>query len=237
MITWEYIKQLPTGALGVVTAFFMYQALAYLIRIKEKWWCKALLAIACWQASITIIFIGDIVNLPLSMSIFLIIMWFTCEGTKLKKFTLGLLFSSTIFAFNGFYDEGVGFAAHHYHLDELYGDLYLVGRLLFAVFLYLAIRLQRTERDFELSASLWRLMLWLSFCPLGILFSVILLRSPFAGRGEPLMRCGFIFSGDLVFYRAFAGAGSFGEAAEDGERNSAGKPESAVLRGNGTAAV
>lgn len=149
-----------------------------------------------------IIYIGDSVNLPLSMVIFLIILRFTCEGTGWKKLTLGLMFVSTIFAFNGFYDNCVGFIAHRYGKDSLYADMYLVGRLCFAVFLYLLIRIQKAERDFELSPSLWRLMLLLTFCPLGIMLSEILLRSPFTRMGESILSDTALF---LVVIMSFIG--------------------------------
>lgn len=184
MRIWEYVWKMLPGALGLAAAVFVYLALTCLIPIKEKRWRKVLLYIGCWQASFMIIYIGDVFNLSFGMAIFLAALWIACEGTGLKKFTLGLMFGSTIFAFNGFWDNGVAFAAHYYEKDDFFGDMYLVGRLVFAMLLYLAIRLQRVERDFELSRPLWRLMLLLTFSPMGIMVSIILLSSPYANMGS-----------------------------------------------------
>lgn len=157
----------------MLAAVFIYLSLSCLIRIKGKLWCKRLFYISCRQVSFMIIFIGDLVNLSCSMILFLIVLWITCEGTRLKRFTLGLMFSSAISAFNGFYDNCVAFAAHSFCLDYFYANIYTEAWLFFAIFLYRAIRFQKTERDFELSEPLWQLMLLLTLSPLGIMLSVI----------------------------------------------------------------
>ena len=63
----ESVKNLMLSGLGVAAAFFLYFVLTRLIRVKEKWWCKALLHFNCWQACIMIIFVGDIDNLSLKI--------------------------------------------------------------------------------------------------------------------------------------------------------------------------
>lgn len=199
---WEYIKNLPSGVLGMVAGAFIYLSLSCLIQIKEKWRHKVLMFIGCWVASFTIIYIGDLFNLPCSMVFFLIILWVACHGSGLKKITLGLMFSCTIFAFNGLYDNCIGFAAHYCKIDSFYGSMYLVGRLIFTVLLYLSIRFRKTEADFELSAPLWRLMLSLSLPPLGIMLSLILLRSPFQTLESTVIADSALF---LVVMLSFAG--------------------------------
>lgn len=179
MSVWAYIINLFSGWMSVFAAFFLYFALTGLIRVKEKWWCKVLLHLNCWQTCVMIIYIGDTVNLSASLLMFMPILWITCEGSGLKKLTLGLMFSSTVYAFSGFWDNCVAYWAHIFGLDPFYANLYLYGRLFFAATLYLVIRFQKTDKDFELSKPLWRLMLLLTFSPLGIMFSVILLTSPF----------------------------------------------------------
>ena len=37
----ESVKNLMLSGLGVAAAFFLYFVLTRLIRVKEKWWCKA----------------------------------------------------------------------------------------------------------------------------------------------------------------------------------------------------
>lgn len=198
----EWIKQLPSGVLGMVAAAFIYFTLSCLIRVKEKWWCRLLCLIGCWVASFTIIFIGDLVNLLCSIVFFLLIIWITCKGSLLKKITMGLILASSIFAFNAFYDNGLAFLAHYYGKDEFYGNMYLVGRLSFAVFLYLMIRFRRPEGEFELSPPLWRLMLMLTLTPLAILASVILLRSPYADISGTVIADSVLF---LVVMLSFVG--------------------------------
>lgn len=198
----EYVRRLPSGVLGMVAAVFVYLALSCLIRIKEKRWCKVFLFLSCWQASFMIIYIGDMFNLSLSMVIFLAALWITCEGTGSKKLTLGLMFSSTIYAFNGFWDNGVGFIMHHYGKDDFYRNMYLPGRLIFAVFLYLTIRSLKVEKDFELSRPLWRLMLLLTLSPLGIMISVILFSSPYVNLASIVLADSILF---LIVMLSFAG--------------------------------
>jgi len=135
----EWIKQLPSGVLGMVAGVFIYLTLSCLVRVKEKWCCRVLCLAGCWIASFTVIFIGDFVNLSCSIALFLLIIWITCKGSFLKKVTLGLILSSSIFAFNALYDNCLGFLAHHCGMDEFYGMMYTVGRLIFAVFLYVLI--------------------------------------------------------------------------------------------------
>lgn len=202
MRIWEFIKIFPVGICGMAAAVFVYLALSCLIRIKEKRWCKVFLFLSCWQASFIIIYIGDVFNLSFSMVIFLAALWITCEGTGPKKLTLGMMFASIIFAFNGFWDNGVGFFAHRYGKDDFYGNMYLPGRLIFAVLLYLTIRSLKVEKGFELSRPLWRLMLLLTLSPLGIMISVILFSSPYVNLASIVLADSILF---LVVMLSFAG--------------------------------
>ncbi|MDE7047049.1 MAG: ATP-binding protein [Lachnospiraceae bacterium] len=78
-------------------------------------------------------------------------------------------------------------------MDTLYSNLYLIGRLFFAVILYLSIRVRKPRQDFELSFPLWRLMLLLTLSPLGIMISLILLRSPYMRIGETILSDSALF--------------------------------------------
>lgn len=198
----EWIKYLPSGVLGMVAGVFIYLTLSCLVHVKEKWWCRVLCLAGCWIASFTVIFIGDLINLSYSIAFFMFIIWITCKGSLFKKLTMGLILSSSIFAFNAFYDNCLGYLAHRYGNDELYDNMYLVGRLLFSMFLYLMIRFRRPEGEFELSAPLWRLMLTLTFTPLVILASVILLRSPYSSNSGTVIADSVLF---LVVMLSFAG--------------------------------
>ncbi|MCM1126917.1 MAG: GHKL domain-containing protein [Lachnospiraceae bacterium] len=199
---WKYVTGLLFGALGFAAAVFVYLALSCLIRIKEKQWCRWCLLLSCWQAVFMIIYIGDMLNLTISMVIFLAVLWIACEGTGLKKVTIGLMLGSTVFAFSGLWDNCAAYAAHYYGQDDLYEKLYPAGRLVSAVGLYLLIRMQKTEKDFELSEPLWKLMLMLTVSPLGIMISVILFSSPFVKISSVVLSDGVLF---LVAMLSFIG--------------------------------
>lgn len=201
-LLWEHVKRLPTGVLGMVAGVFIYFALSCLIRVKEKWWCKGLLYIGCWIASFMIIYIGDPVNLTCGILIFMLVLWVTCKGSWRKRLTLGLMFANTIFAFNAFYDNCIAMWAHSHGKYEFFGNMYTVARLLFAIFLFFFVRYKRPEQDFELSPSLWHLMLMLTLSPLGIMGSLILLRRDFLMESETIFSDGVLF---LVVILSFAG--------------------------------
>ena len=195
-----FLKILEKG-LSAVSAALVYQALCCMIRVKKKWWCAGILFAGCWLVSLAVIFIGDIVNGTFCLLVFLAAVWFSCEGSGLKRFTLGLMFSSTFFAFNAFYDNSVGILFNFLKLESLHNYLYVAGRAFFALVLYLLLCQRKAARDFELSAPLWRLMLTLTCFPTGILLSLILLRSPFGEKGT-VIADGALF---LLVMLSFAG--------------------------------
>lgn len=133
-----------------------------------------LLAIGSFLLIYMVIFTGDPVNFAGAILFFLFCMWVVCNGTRLKRLSVGLMLSSAILALNGLFDSCIS-----YFLTDNYGGLYDLQYLAFCLastlFLYLCIRHYRPERDFELSPSLWRLLLLLCFPPLGIVFSLAML--------------------------------------------------------------
>ncbi len=195
-----FLNILETG-LSAAAAVLVYQALGCMIRVRKKRWCKGVLLVCCWPVSLAIIFIGDIINWSLCLSLFLAAVWVCCEGSGLKKFTTGLLFSNAVFAFNAFYDNSAGIFFHLLKLGRLHDYLYVAGRFFFALLLYLSLRPRKPERDFELSAPLWRLMLTLTCFPAGIMLSLILLRSPVRNMGT-VFADGALF---LLVLLSFAG--------------------------------
>ncbi len=154
-------------------------ALSRLIRIKERWYWKGAVLIACYVSSMMIIYVGDWFNFTASMVIFLFCVRVSCEGSNLKKMTMGLMFVSILSAFNGFFDVCIGYLFYLYAEGEIPDGIYPGGRFLFALILLLGIRSGKWEKDFELSSPYWRLMLFLNMPPLGILLSLLVLRSPF----------------------------------------------------------
>lgn len=166
------------GVFILAGGVFLYLSLGRLIPVKEKWYCRMAVYFGCWLMLSMIIFIGDWANLPPALGVFLLIVCRCCRGSRLKRLTVGFMLASVVFAFNGFHDNCL-----NYFLRELPDEIYFGGslRFLLALFLYLWIRRRSPEPDFELSPTLWKLLLLLTLSPLGIELALVLLRSPFSG--------------------------------------------------------
>lgn len=182
----------PYFLLMMAASFLIYGAVTSLITVKRKWWSRGMVFLGSWLIISMIIFMGDLANLPPTLLVFMGCVWFGCEGSGLKRITIGLMMASTIFAFNGFHDNLLSACIYYSGLYRIYViDMYenSVLRCLFALALYLGIRHHRPETDFELGRELWKLLLMLALPPIGIVLSLVLLRSPYytystsAGRG------------------------------------------------------
>lgn len=157
----------------MLAAYLLLRTLLCLIPRKKKWWSLPLLFFGCWLIISMIIFVGDIVNLPPALLVFLLCVWFGCEGSGWKRTVTGLMLASTVLAFNGFCDNCL-LAAFAWADVEFTG----IFRLAFALLLFCLMRGKKTDPAFELSEPLWRLMLMLTFLPLFIVISLVLFRSP-----------------------------------------------------------
>lgn len=176
----------------MAASFLIYRSVVTLIQVKSRWWSRGLLFFGSWLIISMIIFVGDLANLPPTLVVFLGCVWFGCEGSGLKRITIGLMMASTIFAFNGLHDNILTSLIYYsglYHIRVINMYENSVMRFLFALALYLGIRRRRPEADFELDGALWKLLLMLTLPPLGIVISLVLLRGPYytyytsAGRG------------------------------------------------------
>lgn len=159
--------------MGILPVVFFYKSLSCLIELREEWWRRFLLLFGSWFLMFMVIFIGDIANLPPTILIFLFCFWNASKGSGLKKLTIGLMFASIMLAFNGLCDNCIEFFVYKWSVPRF------VWRLIFALLLYLGVHKQKANRDFELAPSLWKLLLMLCMAPLGIVFSLVLLTSPF----------------------------------------------------------
>lgn len=158
--------------LGMLPVAVFYQALSCLIQVKQKWRHRFLLATGSFLLIFMVIFTGDSVNFTCAILFFLFCMWVACKGTRLKRVTIGLMLASTILALNGLYDSCITSLPYFgLGLNDLW---YLLFRLASTLFLYLCIRHNKPECDFELAPSLWRLILLLCIPPLGIVFSLVM---------------------------------------------------------------
>lgn len=162
-----------SNLLGILATVVFYKSLSCLIEIRTEWWRRLLLLFGSWPLMFMVIFIGDIVNLPPTILIFLFCFWNAGKGSGLKRLTIGLMFASIMLAFNGLCDNCIDFFIDTWYISRS------MWRLGFALLLYLGVHKQKSNRDFELAPSLWKLLLMLCAAPLGIVFSLVLLTSPF----------------------------------------------------------
>ncbi|MDE6364551.1 MAG: GHKL domain-containing protein [Lachnospiraceae bacterium] len=160
--------------LGMIPVGVFCRALSCLIEIRREWKRRLLLVTGSFLLIYMVIFTGDPVNFTCAILFFLFCMWIVCNGTRLKRLTIGLMLASTILALNGLFDSCIAYYLPDDWGEELYDLQYLVFRLASTLFLYLCIHHYRPEQDFELSPSLWQLLLLLCIPPLGIVFSLVM---------------------------------------------------------------
>lgn len=182
----------------LLSGWLIMHAMSYLIALSEKRGRRILLFGGCVLLCTMIIFIGDPFNILATTPVFLVIVFLSCKGTFWQKVTIGLLFSSTIFSFSALRDNyihdllfppgqlGISVvifggsdishtfngtwipAEHGYHISQLF-------TLPFALLLCLYTKKNAPDKDYALSDSMWRLLLFLTFIPLGIVMAVVTL--------------------------------------------------------------
>ena len=160
---------------GIPAAYLFRYAMEKLITISSKRWKRILMLLALWLLSGTVIFIGDIVNISLVIPLFLFCILLSCEGSSLKKITIGLIFSSTVFSFNALRDNYM--IDTYARLTDREFSLFFLNfsSLLFSVFLYIAAAKFAPDKDYELSDGMWKLLLLLTATPIGIVLSIVIL--------------------------------------------------------------
>ena len=89
----------------ILCALFLRSAVEKLIplsgnRLKRFW-----MFFSCLLLVAMVIFLGDLMNILPIFFFFLLTICITCEGSFLKKTAVGLLFSSTVLAFNTLRDN------------------------------------------------------------------------------------------------------------------------------------
>lgn len=82
--------------------------------------------------------------------------------------------SSMILAYNTLADNWA---------ERLFAEasFYIAGRVLFAILFYLAAKRFGPEKEYDLSAPMWWLLLLLSLTPLGIVAAVVMMPEPILG--------------------------------------------------------
>lgn len=173
-MTISHIFRLLHLLVSVPLAFLLQGALSKLITISDKRSKQLLLFFVCMLLPKTVIFFGDFFNILSMFAVFLFTIFFTCEGTVFKKSAIALLFFSTGISFNALRDNCL---IDLFTLTEQYEKNMLisfVSSLLFYLFLFLETKIFAPDKDYELSESMWRLLILLTMPPLSIVFCLVL---------------------------------------------------------------
>lgn len=160
-------------------------ALEALITVSTQRKKRCLLYVNCWLLSITPILLGDIVNLLVLTSCFLVSVLYACEGSLWKRLAVSTLYASTFFSFNALRDNYLKpyFFPKMYFVVTFPADIVSLLQiqlftntisLLFALLLYAGIKKFAPEKSYTLSDSLWKLLLLLTATPFGTILSIFL---------------------------------------------------------------
>ncbi len=157
---WVFLVQYSIGA------FCIYQTVGCFLEIKKKLPARLFLLLGSSLTGGMIIYLADFDNLPPTMAVFMASVCLGCRGSRLKRLTMGLIISCTIFACNALIDNYL--TPEHMHGSVL--------RLAFSIGVYLwARRFSPQKKEFELSAPLWGILLLLTAAPIGIVLCIVLL--------------------------------------------------------------
>lgn len=165
----------------IINVAFIIGSMRNLFRIKKGWRGFLPVIAVAFLASGTVVYIGDWGNLPLTFVVILILIWVCSEDDGWKKMTVGLLFGSTIFAWNALVDNFI----------RIHSNYFLLPRVLFAVLFFAATRRFAAGKDYDLTPKMWRLVLLLTFVPVGNVLSVVLLSEERWKIGEADLRLHF----------------------------------------------
>ena len=165
----------------IINVAFIVGSMWNLFRIKKGWRGFLPVIAVAFLASGTVVYIGDWGNLPLTFVVILVLIWVCSEDDGWKKMTVGLLFGSTIFAWNTLVDNFI----------RIHSNYFLLPRVLFAVLFFAATRRFAAGKDYDLTPKMWRLVLLLTFVPVGNVLSVVLLSEERWEIGEADLRLHF----------------------------------------------
>ena len=136
-----------------------------LLKVKNSKFLRMILVTACGFLGGMVIYLADWGNIVPTFVFFIAAIMICCEGSVIKRLTVGLMTASTVFSFNALVDNWSPF----------YQTYQIVIKIFFCAGLWLLIRKLGPDRDFELAPSMWRLLFILTLPPLGIVFSLVLL--------------------------------------------------------------
>lgn len=160
---------------NILCTLFLQSAIGKLITLSENRLKRFLMFSSSFLLAGMVIFLGDFANILPTFFLFLFTIHFTCNGSFVKKTAIGLLFSSTVFAFNVLRDNCF-LNLNSFYYDRPYVTMISsFSSILFTLFLFLWTRIFAPEKNYELSDSMWKLLILLTVPPLGIVLSLVLL--------------------------------------------------------------
>ncbi len=156
-------------------AYLLLLGMKRLIAVSDKRWKKFTLWGSCWLLMGMIIYLGDWGNILPTLLFFMVVIWVACEGSAWKKAAIGLMYASTILAFNALRDNYMLTGDFRWRHSEVTLIVEGILSLLLALFLYLATGKYAPDGEYRLADSLWKLLLLLTATPFGIVLSLVLL--------------------------------------------------------------
>lgn len=177
-----------------IRGFLILKIVADFLPVRKHWFWKLVLYIGCFLLGGMVIYIGDRVNLSATMLLFLFAVFFSCEGNRLRKLTVALMLESVLFSFHALIDN---FYFSNFNRRMIfYGDFDLIFykylwngineyyfrvvtsnwiKLGFTFALFAGIRHFASNKEYDLTPSMWKLLLLLTSVPTAIVLSLVLL--------------------------------------------------------------
>lgn len=183
---------------SLLSGWLVMRSMSYLVNVSYKRLKQILLLFGCSLLCDMVIFIGDPFNILLNTFVFAVIVLLTCEGSFWQKITIGMMFSCTVMSFSALRDNYIhdflfptrqnGITVVFFQSggsNSIFADPLLLSNhgyqisgtliLPFALLLYLGTRKFAPDKDYSLSDSMWRLLLFLMTLPFGIVIVVVAL--------------------------------------------------------------
>lgn len=167
LLEWDWLSMLGI-VVNLLGGFLIWKVVGIFLVIGKKCLKQALLLFCCVLLNVMVIYVGDPVNLPPTIIIFLVGIIAFCEGGFISKITIGCMIANMALAFNALSDNYI----------PMYTIPYGVPRVIFWSLLFCLIRRYVPQKGYELAPSLWRLLLSLTMIPLGIVSTLVILINP-----------------------------------------------------------
>lgn len=178
-----------------IRGFLIMKIVDVLLPVRNNWFWKIVLYIGCFFLGGMVIYIGDRINLSGTMLLFLIVVFLSCHGNGLRKFTIALMLVSVLFSFHALIDnfyilnttrtemlifyENSNFIFHKElwkNMKEFYFKKIISNfiKLDFTFALFAGIRHFASNKEYDLTPSMWKLLLLLTSIPIAIVLSLVL---------------------------------------------------------------